>query len=115
MEPRYEARHRPTDSLSLDRGSSAHIGGQNLARFKNTEFDAIYQRIRILPDGPEREQLFFEGKRLLAAYAPYQFHVHRILTDLAWPWLIGFRRPPYWHDWWQYVDIDAEQQAKAIQ
>ena len=25
----------------------------------------------IIPDGPERQQLFFEGKRVMAAYAPY--------------------------------------------
>jgi hypothetical protein len=39
--------------------------------------------------------------------------VHRIHTDLAWPWLIGYRRPPYWNDWWSYVDIDTAEQAKA--
>jgi ABC-type transport system substrate-binding protein len=104
----------PDGRPALDSGSSAHFGGQNLARFKNTEFDRIYQRISIIPDGPEREQLFFEAKRLMAAYAPYRFHVHRILTDLAMPWVVGFRRPPYWQTWWQYVDIDAEAQAKAI-
>ena len=37
-----------------------------------------------------------------------------ILTDLAWPWVIGFRRPPFWRDWWVYVDIDAEAQARAL-
>lgn len=103
----------PDGRPALDSGSSAHFGGQNLARFKNAEFDRIYQRISIIPDGPEREQLFFEAKRLMAAYAPYRFHVHRILTDLAWPWLIGFRRPSYWQTWWQYVDIDAAEQARA--
>ena len=104
----------PDGRPSFDRGSTAHKGGQNLARFDNKQFDAIYQRIRVLPDGPERERLFFEAKRLLTAYAPYKFHVHRILTDLAWSWVSGFRRPPYWLPWWQYVDIDADAQAKAI-
>ena len=68
-----------------------------------------------LPDGPERLQLFDEAKRLLIAYAPYKWGVHRIYTDIAQPWLHGYRRPPYWTDWWQYVDIDAEAQTKAIQ
>jgi ABC-type transport system substrate-binding protein len=104
----------PDGQPSFDSGSTTHKGGQNLARFDNKRFDAIYQRIRVIPDGPEREQLFLEGKRLMTAYAPYKFHVHRILTDLAWPWVDGFRRPPYWLTWWQYVDIDVEQQAKAI-
>ena len=55
----------------------------------------------------------YEAKRLLIAYAPYKWGVHRIHTDIAQPWLHGYRRPPYWTDWWQYVDIDAEAQAKA--
>lgn len=103
----------PDGRPSFDSGATVHKGGQNLARFDNKRFDDIYQRIRVMPDGPERDQLFFEGKRLLTAYAPHRYQVHRILTDLAWPWLTGFRRPPYWLPWWQYVDIDAAEQAKA--
>ena len=68
----------------------------------------------VIPDGPERERLFFEGKRILIAYMPYKYHVHRILTDLTWPWVVGFRRPPYWLAWWQYVDVDTGQQ-RAIE
>jgi ABC-type transport system substrate-binding protein len=105
----------PDGQSVLDRGASTHIGGQNLARFKNAEFDAIYRKLRLLPDGPERLELFDEAKRLLIAYAPYKWGVHRIHTDIAQPWLHGYRRAPYWNDWWQYVDIDAEQQAAAIQ
>jgi ABC-type transport system substrate-binding protein len=104
----------PDGQPILDRASSKHIGGQNLARFKNAEFDAIYDKMRLLPDGPERLQLFDEAKRLLVAYAPYKWGVHRIHTDLAHPWLHGYRRGAYWNDWWQYVDIDADEQAKAI-
>ena len=97
----------PDGQPSLDRGASSHVGGQNLARFRNKEFDQIYERMRLMPDGAEREQLFFESKRILIAYAPYKNHVHRILTDLAQPWLHGYRRPLYWTDWWQYVDVEA--------
>ena len=34
----------PDGQPILDRASSKHIGGQNLARFKNAEFDAITTR-----------------------------------------------------------------------
>ena len=102
----------PDGRPSFDRGATSHKGGQNLSRFSNKSFDELYRRIMVMPDGPERERLFHEGKRILTAYAPYKFHVHRILTDLAWPWVSGFRRPPYWLSWWQYVDIDSERQAK---
>ena len=104
----------PDGQPSLDRAASSHSGGQNLARFKNARFDEIYNQIRVLPHGPERQQLFHESKRVLASFAPYRHQVHRIYTDLTWPWVIGFRRPAFWRDWWPYVDIDVEQQARAI-
>ena len=104
----------PDGRLSLDIMATSHKGGQNLARFEHKEFDRIYNLIRTLPNGPERERLFYEAKRIVSAYVPYKYHVHRILTDLAWPWVIGFRRPPFWRDWWVYVDIDVEMQSKAL-
>ncbi|HQR77049.1 MAG TPA: ABC transporter substrate-binding protein [Burkholderiaceae bacterium] len=102
----------PDGQASLDRGATVHFGGQNFARYSNKQFDAVYERIRVLPDGPEREQLFREAKRMLAVDAPYRFHVHRILTDLAWPWLIGFRRQLYSNCFWQFVDIDTALQQR---
>lgn len=104
----------PDGQPSFDAGATIHMGGQNLARFRNPRFDEIYARMNILPDGPERLALFDEARRIINAYMPYKYHVHRILTDLAHPWLIGYRRPPYWLTWWQYVDIDAQAQAAAV-
>jgi ABC-type transport system substrate-binding protein len=104
----------PDGQPALDRFASVHVGGQNLARFRNEQFDAIYNEMRRMPDGPERLALFTEAKRLAVAYAPYKSSVHRILTDLMQPWVYGYRRAPYWLHWWQYVDIDAEAQARAI-
>ncbi|ALT79984.1 ABC transporter substrate-binding protein [Paucibacter sp. KCTC 42545] len=83
-------------------------GGQNLARFNSPEFNAIYDRLQGLPNGPEREALFLQAKRIGAAFVPYKPHVHRIYTDLSQPWLIGYYRPLFWLDWWQFVDIASE-------
>jgi ABC-type transport system substrate-binding protein len=96
------------------RGATIHKGGQNLARFSNTRFDEIFTQLGTLPDGPERNALFREANRIMAAYAPYKFHVHRIITDLAQPWLIGYRRAPFWKEWWHFADVDAEAQAEAV-
>jgi ABC-type transport system substrate-binding protein len=103
----------PDGQEAFDLGASIHFGGQNLARFKNARFDELYGRMQVLPDGPERLALFEEAKRILLAYMPYKFGVHRILTDLAHPWVHGYRRPPYWNTWWHYVDVDNEQRSKA--
>jgi ABC-type transport system substrate-binding protein len=103
----------PDGQETFDLGASIHMGGQNLARFRNARFDELYTRMQVLPDGPERLALFNDALRIMLAYMPYKYHVHRIYTDLAQPWLHGYRRPPYWLRWWDQVDIDAAAQAKA--
>ena len=35
----------PDSGQSLARGFSGHIGGQNLARFRNNDYDSIYKKI----------------------------------------------------------------------
>jgi hypothetical protein len=25
---------------------------------------------------------------------------------MSYPQLLGYRRPVFWNDWWQYVDLD---------
>jgi len=89
-------------------------GGANISRFKHAAFDRLYERMLVLPDGPERDALFREGKRIAVAFAPYKTHLHRFYTDLAQPWLIGYRRPLFWNRWWHLIDIDAPRQAAAV-
>jgi ABC-type transport system substrate-binding protein len=81
-------------------------GNNNLARYQLDEFDRIYERAQVLPDGPEREALFRQAQRIAVAYMPYKIHVHRIHTDLAYPWVYGFRRPLFMGSWWHMVDVD---------
>ena len=96
----------PDGQTALARYDSRQIGGQNRARFRNAEFDRLYDRLQEIPDGPEREALFLEAKRIAVAFMPYKSLVSRIVTDMTYPWLVGYRRPVFWLDWWQYVDVD---------
>ena len=103
----------PDGITALARFDSRQIGGQNMARFKLPAFDAIYDRLLRSPDGPERNELFDEAKRIAVAYMPYKYRVHRIGSDMTYPWVIGYRRPVFWQDWWQWVDIDTALLRKA--
>jgi len=87
----------------------------NKARFKLPEFDALFERLHRMPDGPERVAAMQRAQNLAVAYMPYKVEVHRIFTDLVQPWLKGFSRSSYVRDYWSYVDIDAAAQAKAKQ
>jgi ABC-type transport system substrate-binding protein len=99
----------PDGQGALECGYSASVGKGNMARFQLPAFDQVYERITALPDGPERLAAFREANRLLLAYAPYRFHVHRLITDLTQPQVIGYRRAPFWLTWWPYIDIEAPQ------
>ena len=104
-----------TDGQSaLYRLHGPQSGSQNLARFKNAEFDAVYDRMSQLPEGPEREALFLEAKKISVAYAPYKPTVHRISTDLWYGWVTGYRRPLFWNEWWHLADVDMAQRAQAL-
>jgi ABC-type transport system substrate-binding protein len=91
---------------SLARLYGPQSGSQNLARFRNDEFDAVYKRMQEIADGPERDALFEKAKLISVAYMPYKTTVHRFTNDLVQPWLVGYRRPLFWQEWWHMVDID---------
>ena len=96
----------PDGASSLARYDSNQIGGQNMARFKMPEFDTLYKRLQMLPDGPERDALFERAQKIAIAYMPYKVRLNRVSTDMAQPWLVGYRRPLFWQEWWHMVDID---------
>jgi ABC-type transport system substrate-binding protein len=101
-----ESSSGPDGQDALARLYGPLAGNNNLARFQLDEFDRLFERAQVLPDGPERAALFRQAQRLAVAYMPYKIHVHRIHTDLAYPWVYGFRRPLFGGEWWHMVDVD---------
>jgi ABC-type transport system substrate-binding protein len=92
-----------------------NAGQSNHSRFNLPQFNALYDKAKVLPDGPERRALYEQMDMYVSAYAPVRPIVHRVVTSLSQPWMTGFRRHPVSRQFWQYVDIDAEAQAKATQ
>ena len=87
-------------------------GDANHARFDLPAYNRVFEKQRPMPDGPEREAVFLEAKKLLMAYMPYKVHVHRLFTDLAQPWVIGYHHNSFIRSAWRYVDIDAPMQQR---
>lgn len=87
-------------------GPNAGFKG-NRARFKLDAYDRLYEKGRVMPDSPERTHIYQEMTRLVVAYAPWKVNTHRILTDMWYPWVIGYRRPLVQsNNFWKYIDID---------
>jgi ABC-type transport system substrate-binding protein len=91
---------------SLSRMYGPQRGSQNFSFFQRDEYDRIYDRMSQIQDGPERDKLFFEAKRIAVAYMPWKYKVHRMSVDVWHPWLVGYRAPQFWQEWFHMVDID---------
>jgi hypothetical protein len=39
--------------------------------------------------------------------------VHTLSTDMWHPWVIGFRRPQFWQEWWHMVDVDMSRKPQS--
>jgi ABC-type transport system substrate-binding protein len=103
----------PDSDAFLAFGLSRQLGASNLARFKLPAYDQLYDRQKQLPDGPERDAVIFEMKRLFNVYMPYKIHGHRFANDVSHPWLVGYRRHPFARDFFKYIDIDPEARSGA--
>lgn len=88
-------------------------GQANHSRFDHPEFNALFERARILPHGPQRDALFDRMNRIFSAYAPLRPIVHRLGTSLAHPWVFGYQRHPVLREFWKFIDLDPLPQAQA--
>ncbi|HEX4331463.1 MAG TPA: ABC transporter substrate-binding protein [Usitatibacter sp.] len=90
-----------------------NAGQANHARFRQPDFDRLYEKTQVMPDSPERTALYREMNRIFLVYSPWRLGVHRFYNDLAHPWVIGYRRHPVMRGFWKYVDIDEAKKAVA--
>lgn len=71
-----------------------NAGSSNDARFRLPEYDRLFEKAAVLPDGAERNRLLREMDRLAAAYAPLRLQSAALVHDLVQPWVVGYLRRP---------------------
>jgi oligopeptide transport system substrate-binding protein len=84
-----------------------NAGPANESRFRNREFDGLYLEIASMPDSPPRNEKLRRMSRIVAAYAPWYFNVHRVRTHMAQSWLTGYRPQSDHFQRFMYYDIDV--------
>ena len=48
----------------------------------------------------------------MLVYAPWKLGVHRVASNLAQPWVVGYKPHPILHSLWKYIDIDVARRDK---
>jgi ABC-type transport system substrate-binding protein len=86
--------------------SKASIGQTNYAMFDLPEYNALYAKAKLLPDGPERNALYERMVKLILVYVPWNVETYKAQNIVMQPWLLNFKKHPFSHEPWRYLDID---------
>ncbi len=90
------------------------IGGANYSMFSLPEYDALYEKIKVMPDSPERTAIYQRMVRLLWVYNPWRVNTLKRGTILIQPWVLGYKKHPFAHEPFRYLDVDLDVLAKAV-
>jgi ABC-type transport system substrate-binding protein len=92
----------------LDLLYGPHKGMSNLGRFDLPEFNALYDKAKQMPNGPERVQIFRRMSQLVTAYAPWVMTTYRIENVVVQPWVLGYKYNSFDQHPWMYYDLDLD-------
>ncbi len=88
------------------------IGGANYSLFSLPAYDAMYEKIKFMPDTPERTEIYSRMVRLLWVYNPWRINHLKRGTILIQPWVLGFKKHPFAHEPFRYLDVDLTKLPK---
>jgi len=90
-----------------------YAGAGNLSRFRNTEYDALYDKSRRTADPAERNNIYEVMTKIVSARAPWCTNAYRISSTVVAPQVRGYRKNVhYFLTPWEYLDIDAAAKAR---
>jgi ABC-type transport system substrate-binding protein len=83
------------------------IGQVNYAMFDLPEYNALYERMKAMDDSPERDALIDRMVKLIWVYSPWLVETYKAETILMQPWLLNYKKHPFAHEPWKFVEIDG--------
>jgi oligopeptide transport system substrate-binding protein len=73
--------------LQLFYSKNAVAGGTNGSYYKNKDYDALFEKARVLPDSPARSEMYAKLAHIIAEDCPVVLGVHRLSVALRQGWL----------------------------
>ncbi len=86
--------------------------GPNHSNYRNPEFDRLYERIRVMNDGPERTRLYREMSDLVVEDAPWLCLAYPLSFGLQHGWVKNYKPHDFGYGMIKYYELDiAARQA----
>ncbi len=105
----------PENLLFLLHGPQGKVkfNGQNAANYENPEYDALFERMKAMPDGPARQRIIERMVALLQHDAPWVFGFHPMSYSLQHGWVENRKPGAMVRNTMKYQRIDVARRAAA--
>lgn len=90
-------------------------GGENASNYENPEFDRLFEKMRYLDDGPEKEALIHEMVAIVQADAPWMFGYFPKSGGAYQAWVGNAKPTQMVRNTLQFYRIDPALRARKIQ
>ncbi len=104
----------PENFLFLLYGPNGKVksGGENPANYDNPIYNKLYEKMRHLPDGPERAEILSQMLSIAREDAPWVWGLHPKSYALSHQWLYPSKPNAMSHNNIKYIKINPELRAK---
>lgn len=92
----------------------AERGGENAANYVNPEYDALFEKMRDLPDGPEKAAIIDQMIAIVQHDAPWMFGFYPRSAGAYQQWVYNAKPSQMVRNGLQYLRIDSELRAEKI-
>lgn len=92
----------------------AEKGGENASNYVNPEYDALFEKMRDLPDGPEKEKVIAQMTKIVQEDAPWMFGLFPKSGGAFQQWVGNAKPTQMVRNTLQYMKIDSDLRSKKI-
>ena len=86
--------------------------GPNACNYVNPEYDKLFDQMRVLEDGPQRQAIINKMRDITVEDCPWIYTVHNESFALTQPWLTNYKPHPVSMDTVKYWNVDGNLRAR---
>ncbi|GAB4108016.1 MAG: ABC transporter substrate-binding protein [Phycisphaeraceae bacterium] len=99
--------------MQLFYGPNASPGPNNM-NYRNPQVDELYEKIAVMPDSPERNELVRQMQQMVVDDLPCVLTVHRVVFLLHYDWLKNYKPHVFGYGLGKYRNIDVALRRERV-
>ncbi len=82
--------------------------GTNNSNYRNPEFDALYDQVKVMADEHDRNEIYARMVRILNEDCPVLLLIEPVYYILTYDWVQGYKRHPFAYGMTKHLRIDTQ-------